>query len=201
MRADADRLPPPTPVGVEIDAHIALALGGNLDDDGLHENLDARRVEVVDNLLEGLPILRRRADNHRVGRRVGSDIYRIGEIDALAGRAGRRRTAAAGAPLIEPRLRNRRRRRRIRRRRSMPPKPPPPLAPPKLALLAIPPHAAAAAIPPKPPLPIPLAASLKLERPSDPLPVVGESVVGPLPPLSRLLSTWTISSACAFLSR
>ena len=48
---------------------------------------------------------------------------------------------------------------------------------------------------------MPLAASLKLERPSDPLPVVGESVVGPLPPLSRLLSTWTISSACAFLRR
>src|SRR5271163_1641523 len=78
----------------------------------------------------------------------------------------------------------------------VPPKPPPPLEPPKLALLDVelPPN------PLKPPKPeLPLAASLKLLRPSDPLPVVGDSVVGPPPPLSRLLSTWTISSACAFL--
>src|SRR5580704_9926395 len=106
------------------------------------------------------------------------------------------------APLIEPRLRN---------PPPPPPKPPPPLEPPKpppppkplppkLALLAIPPYPPPP-IPPKPPAPMPLAASLKLDRPSDPLPVVGERVVGPLPPLSRLLSTWTISSACAFLRR
>src|SRR5271154_131071 len=66
----------------------------DLDDSRLHENLHARRVEVVDNLLERLPILRRRADNHRVGRGIGSDIYRIGKIDTLAGRAGR---SGAGA--------------------------------------------------------------------------------------------------------
>src|SRR5271165_2075600 len=60
----------------------------------------------------------------------------------------------------------------------LPPKPPEPLVLPK------PPP-----IPPKPELP-PLAAWLKLERPSDPLPVLGERVDGLLPPLSRLLSTW-----------
>src|SRR6202167_2364896 len=85
-----------------------------------------------------------------------------------------------------------------------PPTPPPPLEPklepPKLLLLDIPPMPPELPIPPKPP-PMPLAASLKLDRPSEPLPVVGERVDGPLPPLSRLLSTWTISSACAFLSR
>src|SRR5208282_6359695 len=80
----------------------------------------------------------------------------------------------------------------------VPPKPPPPLEPPKLALLDIPPIPPPPLIPPKPELP-PL--ELKLARPSDPLPVVGDSVLGPPPPLSRLLSTCTISSACAFLSR
>src|SRR5579862_4936873 len=104
------------------------------------------------------------------------------------------------APLIEPRLRNPPPPPPKPPLPLEPPKPPPPLEPPKLALLAIPPIPPPP-IPPKPELPMPLAASLKLERPSDPLPVVGESVVGPLPPLSRLLSTWTISSACAFLRR
>src|ERR1035437_3202837 len=82
----------------------------------------------------------------------------------------------------------------------VPPIPPPPLEPPKLALPPIPPPPP---MPPKPELPPipPLAALLKLERPSEPLPVVGDMVVGPPPPLSRVLSTWTISSACAFLSR
>src|ERR1019366_8202694 len=72
-----------------------------------------------------------------------------------------------------------------------PPRPPPPLEPPKLALLNVPPLLLEPLNPPKPELP-PLAAPLKLERPSEPLPVLGERVVGPLPPLRRLLSTWTI---------
>src|ERR1039458_9889062 len=80
----------------------------------------------------------------------------------------------------------------------LPPKPPEPFVPPKLALLNVPPLPPEPLIPPKPELP-PLP--LKLARPSDPLPVVGERVLGLPPPLSRLLSTWTISSACAFLSR
>src|SRR5580693_4512502 len=82
----------------------------------------------------------------------------------------------------------------------VPPKPPPPLEPPKLELLDRPLLPKPPTIPPKPELP-PLAAWLKLERPSDPLPVLGDRVDGLLPPLSRLLSTWTISVACAFLSR
>src|SRR5208282_1925113 len=83
----------------------------------------------------------------------------------------------------------------------VPPKPPPPLEPPKLALLdipPIPPIPPPPLIPPKPELP-PL--ELKLARPSDPLPVVGDSVLGPPPPLSRLLSTWTISSGGAITIR
>src|ERR1035437_1064570 len=86
----------------------------------------------------------------------------------------------------------------------VPPIPPPPLEPPKLALPpSPPPPPIPPPMPPKPELPPipPLAALLKLERPSEPLPVVGDMVVGPPPPLSRALSTWTISSACAFLSR
>ena len=152
-------LPPISKWQLKVDAQLALALGGNLDDDGLHENLHARRVEVVDNLLEGLPILRRRADHHRVGRGIGGDIHRIREVDALAGRTGgcadrcllpldelRLLSPPPPPPKPPPPL--------------VPPKPPPPLEPPKLALLDRPLLPKPPPIPPKPELP-PLAACVE----------------------------------------
>jgi len=108
------------------------------------------------------------------------------------------------APLIEPRLRNPPPPPPLPPNPPPPldpPRPPPPLAPPKLALLAIPPPNPPP-LPPKPPLPMPLAASFEARA------GLTESFAGggrergrSAAAVKQVVSTWTISSACAFLSR
>ena len=100
-------LPPSVPELRKLTPISLRALDADLDNDRLHENLHPRDIELSDNPMQGLEILRRGADDQRIRRGIGGDADRDFEVRAApavtARRCGSARpTAGASRPCASP---------------------------------------------------------------------------------------------------